>query len=239
YGTAFGKLGSDVPGKRCSKSCGNVFGFTQGGDQQILGYSFDAGDNDGAFPTGEPALVGGLLFGTTEYGPGTDCGGLGCGTIFEIGVSDGHEKRVVPFCRKPNCADGAFPKGGVTVNQSTGYVFGTTTFGGKGNGFLCDSAFGGCGTVYRLSPTGTNPIVIHSFCAQTGCPDGSVPGASPLFYKGKLYGTTQFGGSSASGGTIFRLATNGNDYKVLYQFCSLANCADGAVPQAALIADAA
>jgi len=46
---------------------------------------------------------------------------------------------------------------------------------------------------------------------------------------GNFYGTA-FRGGNFNDGTIFRISPTGK-FKVLYSFCSLANCADGASPQ--------
>ena len=53
--------------------------------------------------------------------------------------------------------------------------------------------------------------------------------------SGNLYGTTLVGGSY-SGGVVFKLSPSGTE-TVLYSFCSLPSCSDGAAPAAGLIAD--
>src|ERR1700730_13785059 len=54
---------------------------------------------------------------------------------------------------------------------------------------------------------------------------------------GNLYGTITFG-SAAGKGVVFKLSPGGTE-TVLYSFCSLRSCSDGADPQAGLIADRA
>jgi uncharacterized repeat protein (TIGR03803 family) len=78
------------------------------------------------------------------------------------------------------------------VQATDGNFYGTTEFGGNDN---CDSAYGGCGTVFRMTPTG-ELTTLYSFCAQSGCPDGYTPGGA-LFQatNGNLYGTTTYGGA--------------------------------------------
>jgi uncharacterized repeat protein (TIGR03803 family) len=77
---------------------------------------------------------------------------------------------------------------------------------------------------------------LHSF---TNSPDGANPGATSaglvLSTQGNIYGTTNRGGTHGSG-TIFEINASGNE-SVLYSFCSLADCADGAYPQGALVFD--
>ena len=50
-----------------------------------------------------------------------------------------------------------------------------------------------------------------------------------------VYGTTSFGGTS-NGGTVFKITAPAEE-TVLYNFCSQANCTDGAGPLASLVAD--
>jgi uncharacterized repeat protein (TIGR03803 family) len=239
YGTTFGTLANGTLGKKCSKSCGNVYGVD--GTNLATIYSFAAGSKDGAFPAGEVLLQGTTLYGTTEYGTLTNCGGFGCGTLYEI-KNSGHEKKVFKFCLLAGCADGVFPHSGLTLGPMKS-LFGTTTFGGVGDGLLCGSSLGGCGVAYQLGPDG--PHAIYSFCSRPKknvCTDGAVPLGRLFYYSGDLYGTTQFGGAYAAG-TIFKLSLNGSNWteKVLYSFCKQAQdgtCADGAVPQAGLIESA-
>lgn len=82
---------------------------------------------------------------------------------------------------------------------------------------------------------------LHTFCKQSGCPDGAAPQDKPLLdQSGNLYGTTANGGKYDSG-VVFELVPNADKsrYKehVLYNFCAQANCADGANPYADLIMD--
>ncbi len=73
--------------------------------------------------------------------------------------------------------------------------------------------------------------------------DGANPAYGSLMQAsdGNIYGTTRAGGSLAGGdcgsggcGTIFKITPDGT-LTTFYIFCSLANCIDGAVPQAGLI----
>lgn len=79
-----------------------------------------------------------------------------------------------------------------------------------------------------------NYKVLYSFA---GSPDGNSPGANMIDVRGKLYGTTQSGGtyntcgSSVSCGTVFRITTDGKE-KVLYSFHALP---DGDNPSASLL----
>jgi len=246
YSTTFGALGGGAPGKRCSKNCGDAFGLLQNdpGSLKIL-HSFQAGENDGAFPVGELVVgKGRVISGTTEYGPGVGCGGLGCGTAFHLSkvASDpGYGEQVVRFCQQPSCADGRFPRGGIIADKDEN-LYGTTIFGGDGFGQFCGSDLGGCGVVYTLLPDATAVVPIFSFCTNVQnnlCVDGANPITRLLLMKGSLYGTTQFGGTHGEG-IVFKLSPNGDGTwteRVLYNFCATQSCSDGAIPEAGVASD--
>jgi uncharacterized repeat protein (TIGR03803 family) len=117
-------------------------------------------------------------------------------------------------------SDGATPFAGLIVG-SDGNLYGTTLNGGG----KC-----GCGTVFKVTPSGTE-TVLYSF--QGGGGDGAGP-AAPLIQgsDGNFYGTTYWGGGSGSGcggigcGTIFRVTPEGVE-TVLYSF---KGGSDGASP---------
>src|SRR5580700_9358530 len=63
---------------------GTIFALLAKSKPEIVLYSFGGG-SDGAAPyAGRLTNVGGTLFGTTRYGGGTGCGGVGRGTIFSL-----------------------------------------------------------------------------------------------------------------------------------------------------------
>lgn len=78
--------------------------------------------------------------------------------------------------------------------------------------------------------------VLHSF----DWTDGADPNAGLVQgINGNFYGATTYGGAAGNclyscAGTIFEI-TPEDTFKVLYQFCSLANCADGNFPYATLL----
>lgn len=81
--------------------------------------------------------------------------------------------------------------------------------------------------------------LLHEFKEGEG---GEFPLAGVIFdTAGNLYGTTYNGGASGDG-IVFRLTPrSGGSWKanVLYSFCALTNCADGANPHGSLVFDAA
>jgi uncharacterized repeat protein (TIGR03803 family) len=78
--------------------------------------------------------------------------------------------------------------------------------------------------------------VIHNFTEK---PEGGFSSVS-LYESGDLYGTI-YSGTGVPSGTIFRLTPNPNktvwDYSAIYNFCSMTDCADGAIPSPYLISD--
>jgi uncharacterized repeat protein (TIGR03803 family) len=87
--------------------------------------------------------------------------------------------------------------------------------------------------VVQLTASGTL-TTLYSFCAQSGCPDGSIPAAGLVQASdGNFYGTTAFGGA-ANDGTVFKITPAGA-LTTLYSFCSLSACTDGSVPTTPLI----
>ena len=73
-------------------------------------------------------------------------------------------------------------------------------------------------SIHRFSP-GSN----HSY------PGGDNPADLIEGPDGNLYGSTAAGGRP-NGGVLFRIGKDGSDFKILDEFCSSANCADGAGP---------
>jgi hypothetical protein len=75
--------------------------------------------------------------------------------------------------------------------------------------------------------------VIHSF---TGSPDGFGPAAGlTRGPDGGFLGTTESGGIFGEG-TVFKINREGR-VRLVYSFCQLASCADGAVPFGSVISD--
>jgi uncharacterized repeat protein (TIGR03803 family) len=136
--------------------------------------------------------------------------------------------------------DGSLSLGDL-IQDSAGNLYGTTELGGTSS--ACTY---GCGTVFKLSPTGTETI-LYNF---TEGADGAYPQAGLVRdATGNLYGTTAGGGAesractltSGTCGVVFELircdsAPNGYEYKVLYRFTG---GADGGSPYGGLVRDTA
>jgi len=189
--------------------CGTVFKITPSGALTTL-YSFcsQSGCSDGAVPVGGLVQASdGNFYGTTAYGGiyNNGCEGT-CGTVFKITPS-GALTTLYSFCSQDFCADGATPFAGL-VQASDGSFYGTTEAGGAN----CLGLYG-CGTVFKITPTGTlTPL--YSFCTQSGCTDGAVSSAVLVqATDGNFYGTTVYGGTSGNCGqgcgTVFKMTPAG------------------------------
>jgi uncharacterized repeat protein (TIGR03803 family) len=149
--------------------------------------------------------------------------------------------------------DGDLPSGPLVFDKA-GNLYGVTEFGG-GKGSSCDAFYGGCGTVFKLSPPKQKgdkwtENVLHSF-AGVGTEKQYGDGASPnggliLDDKGSLYGTTYIGGyncphnSNQGCGTVFELkrpTAKGHPWTE-EQLHIFKNGNDGAQPGAAVVMDA-
>jgi uncharacterized repeat protein (TIGR03803 family) len=128
------------------------------------------------------------------------------------------------FCSQPGCADGADPTPGL-IQATDGNFYGTTDLGGGGN---CSH---GCGTVFKITPSGTL-TTLHSFDDA----DGGYPLAGLMqATDGNFYGTTLEGGASSNCGsygcgTVFKITPSGT-LTTLHSFDST----DGANPEAGLV----
>jgi len=223
YGTTY--YGGTSCGYRGGNGCGTVFKITRNGKLTRL-YSFCHVSQcaDGDQP--EASLVqatNGKFYGTTlSGGSGPD----GCGTVFEI-TAEGKLTTLHTF----DGNDGCGPLAGL-IQAANGNFYGTTYVGGMHGG----------GTVFEITTTGKFTS-LHSFCSLPNCADGARPESSlAQGADGYFYGTTGAGGMSYNNapcsttgcGTVFRITGTGG-LTTLYNFCALANCADGSNPSAALV----
>lgn len=200
-GNIFGTTVLGGNGQGCNNGgygCGVVFKLSPDGTESVL-YAFQ-GYSDGSEPNGGVILdVSGNLYGTTEAG-----GANNLGTVFKV-TPDGAETVLHSF--EGGGSDGAFPESTLVADQS-GNLYGTTPRGGS-----CD-----CGTVFRVSPDGTETVVY----AFRGGNDGYFPTAGLARDKaGDLFGVTGYGGGTGCQGlgcgTVFRIAPDGSE-TVLYGF---------------------
>jgi uncharacterized repeat protein (TIGR03803 family) len=197
---------------------GNIFKLAPNGTETIL-YSF----------TTENVLPLSLLLASTGdlYGYHVDNdSNFNVGSVFKL-THGGVFSHIYTFCSLSNCADGSLPWGPLILKG--GNLYGATEYGGvQAPNDL------GLGVVFELTPGGQE-TVLHEF---TGSPnDGDLPMAKVTQDSaGNLYGTTEYGGTQDQG-TIYKIDTSGVE-SILYNFCSLANCADGGLPISPVVVDA-
>jgi uncharacterized repeat protein (TIGR03803 family) len=223
--------GSDPRGGLLRDANGNLYGTTVSGhvpdcyDGTIfklspsgqISYLHCFSGPDGYAPFAKLARDVSGTYGTTAFG-----GAFNSGSVFTLN-RDGSVTVLHSFSKGPD----AQPLASLAVDAGAN-LYGTTE--GSFTSLHCQD-HGGCGTVFKLDPSG-NETVLHLF---TGGADGSVPQASVLLDKrGNLYGTTTQGGLY-NRGTLFRISASGN-LKVLHDF---AGGADGSHPQGGLIRDSA
>jgi uncharacterized repeat protein (TIGR03803 family) len=156
----------------------------------------------------------GDLYGTTSYG---GANGPYEGTVFKI-TPGGTLTTVYSFCSQGGslCTDGEFPQAGL-IQATNGDLYGTTYNGGT------NCAPAGCGTVFKITPSGAL-TTLHSFAGNDGAnPNGVLAQAT----NGDFYGTTTDGGPVGYG-TVFEITPSGI-VTTLYSFCLLGTdpCTDG------------
>jgi len=205
--------GTYIPAGLVEGSDGNFYGTTEEGGLETYGggtifkitpsgalttlYRFcsQSSCSDGEFPyAGLVQGSDGNFYGTTPEG-----GLFGKGTIFKITPS-GALTTLYSFCFLIGCPDGFDPLEGL-VQGRDGNFYGTTEEGGAN----------GKGTIFKITPSGSL-TTLYSFCAQSGCTDGSSPfGWLVQGRDGNFYGTTSEGGGGAygSGGIVFKLRIRG------------------------------
>jgi len=129
---------------------------------------------------------------------------------------------------------GAVPVGGL-IQATDGNLYGVTFNGGANNEAYCNTnPVNGCGTIFKITPSGTLTTLYTFGCSQINCPDGLGPNGLVQATDGNFYGTTAGTYVLPNYGTVFKMTPSGQ-LTTLYNFCSQSSCADGAFPGAGLI----
>jgi uncharacterized repeat protein (TIGR03803 family) len=181
YGTTYegGKFGG-----------GTLFKITPEGSLVTV-YSFDS--SEGYPAAGVIQASDGNFYGTTVGSPSDGY----WGTVFKITPAG-----VASTLHSFNLTDGGVPYAPL-VQATDGNLYGTTSYGGK---LSCGGVGTGCGTLFRITPSGML-TTLHTF----GGNDGALPyGGLFQATNGTLYGTNERGGNLTcyppSGcGTVFSL----------------------------------
>jgi uncharacterized repeat protein (TIGR03803 family) len=226
---------------------GTLFEIGTNGSGYAQAHEFSFPDNfgnnpDGYDPRAAMVLSADRFYGTTRYGGTNDSGvvfrmnsdGTGftnicfggslaalavSGTnlygvnngIFKLSTNGSGRSTLYTFTG----AEGNTPLAGLTVSGNV--LYGTTYYGGSGNGNL-----------FQVNNDGTHFTNIYSF---TGGSDGAHPASVLVLTNGVLYGTTVSGGGPGSAGTVFKINTDRTGFGVLHSFTG----SDGAVPRDLLL----
>jgi uncharacterized repeat protein (TIGR03803 family) len=176
--------------------------------------------------TGPNTPVGFLIIDSEDnlYGLSLSGGTYGMGTVFKItskgklsvlhsfrgGPTDGEEGQALP----------AFTQG--LAMDKSGNLYGTVPQGG--NSTACSNSRG-CGVAFKLTPSGTETI-LYNFAEYSGSSNVI------LDSEGNLYGTAT---SNSDSGVVYEIKDG--TLSVLYSFCALPGCEDGAFPSSGLVRD--
>ena len=194
-------------------------------------YDFKPAQGDGGQPNGPLVQASdGNFYGTTRAGGINVCrpgpNSIPCGVIFKI-APNGTESVLYNF---GTIANDGYTGAGPLIQAQDGALYGLTSNGG---------AFGGGGTVFKITLTGTYTL-LHSF---GGTPDDGIVPVGGLIQAtdGNFYGVTASGGANecfqipqAGGncGTVFKMTPAGVT-TILYSFGT--SIADGVTPIASLV----
>jgi uncharacterized repeat protein (TIGR03803 family) len=196
---------------------GTIFTIDMDGGGYRTLHSFEGPFWDGSIPVGgAPAVAGPMLYGMTT------CGGpSNVGTVFRIGTDGGGYKTIYSFPASFffNPSVGEYPSSALALEGST--LYGAASGGGSQD----------MGTVFRVEADGSGFKVLYAFGSSGWVPggvtlDGRAPGGVSLDGRA-LYGATAMGGIRGNG-TLFRIDTDGANYRVLHSFG--VETGDGAVP---------
>jgi uncharacterized protein YceK len=244
----YGVLGSN------SSQNGSVYALTppaSGTAYTISTLATFAGGTAGGTPVGGlVADSAGNLYGAAYSGGSTatackQSGLSGCGLIYKLtkpaSGTTWTRSTVYTFT---GGADGIGPVGNLVID-STGTLYGVTKGGG------CTPSLDypiGCGTVFKLVPSGSSFTYAQAYKFQGGAADGAAPaGPLALDKTGDIYGATQYGGAAncstgqaggpdARCGTVFKLTKSGTSYTeaILHIFT---DGTDGSIPSGGVVLD--
>jgi len=192
--------------------------------QEVILYNFRGG-SDGAIPSaGLTRDDAGNFYGPTWLG-----GNANAGTVFRL-ATDGTESVFYAF--HGGHQDGDHPSSRL-VKDAAGNFYGTTAQGGYRCYKFKENET--CGTVFVLSPTGTEALYKIGQYGRGYIGDGVDPeGRLVLGANGVIYGTTFRGGAiGANCGVVFTIANGGET--LLYKFHKRGG--DGCKPMAGLLPD--
>lgn len=194
-GTIFGTTADDLN----YSLLGTIFKVATDGTGYTQMHKFVQGSGDGVNPDGL-VLSEGTLYGSTFNGGTADVG-----SIFKVETNGTGYVRLYDF---QGDTDGAHPLGQLAV-------IGGTIFGMTGEGGAITPGGIGVGTVFKVNTDGSGYTVLRRFVEVPY--DGLYPSYGLTAVGDRLYGTTVYGGTG-SGGVLFQMDTNGNNYAIVVNF---------------------
>jgi len=214
--------------------------------EEVL-YSFCAQNAcaDGDGPTAEPMLDNfGNIYGTTSKG-----GRANVGTAFELikPVKGAWTLSTLTSICSPDDCIANTPRSGLSYpGQSSGAAYDGSSplFGVADAGSMSGKCKPHCGTVFEITKSGSqwSMKTIYEFCAVdiNNCSDGFNPFGDMLVNSTSnvIIGTALAGAGGV--GAVYQL-TPGSPWKetILYAFCKVSPCNDGAAPNGGVTPDAA
>ncbi len=214
---------------------GNIYGAAYGGGSSKFGVAYElspsgsgwsestihtfTSGSDGAYPAGTPILDrSGNLYGTTYLGG--NCGGAGCGTVFELTPSGSEwNENILSNLSESNGG----PQAGL-IFDTQGNLYGSSSFG---NG------------VFELSPSDGGWITTTLY-SDKSLDLQSFRSPVTRDSAGNLYGTSEFGGQSTCTGSgcgfVYKL-TPSNGGWTFTQLYSFTGGSDGGNPIGGVVLD--
>jgi len=170
----------------------------------------------------------GNFYGTAQVSEEGDSAPNG-GTVFSLSRTG--LKVLHTFLPGPNkdYANGNLPA--MLTEGPDGKLYGETTYGGINgcNGYC------GYGVLFRVNRDGSVFEVIHKYCSETNCVDGSFGGVLVVGTDGNVYGTSGGGPNLCEGypcGTLFRVTPSTGRYEVVVNF----DDTTGGIPSGLIVA---
>jgi uncharacterized repeat protein (TIGR03803 family) len=200
--------GGDFSGLQTKVGNGVIFKVNMDGSNYTVLHSFCDGTVpfDGYLPLGSLTLSGSTLYGMSAYGGDADSG-----VIFKINIDGSNYTILHSFGDGTVANDGLYPSGTPILSGFSLY------------GMTYDGGVAANGTIFEINTNGTGYNILHSFRDGSVVNDGIQPEGSLVLSKSTLYGMTPYGGVDYSGpnsgsGVIFKINTNGSNYRLLHSF---------------------
>jgi hypothetical protein len=126
----------------------------------------------------------GNLYTTMQLGGNYNDFKSGNGGVFQIGPNG------TQFSFLFDWIDGSNPASSVLIDSTRHVLYGVTSPAGEN--------YRSFGNVYQIDQRGQESV-LHTFCQENGCPDGSIPGFLYEDKMGNLYGNATTGGANGAG----------------------------------------